>query len=272
MANKTPEINNQDPVGRYGSFGGQYVPETLMQALDELSQEYESAKLDDAFKAEIDSLAKNYVGRPTPMYFAKNLTKTIGGCKIYLKREDLLHGGAHKINNALGQAILAKRMGKTRIIAETGAGQHGVATATACAMLGFECVVYMGEEDINRQRLNVFRMELLGAEVRSVTSGTRTLKDAINEAIRDWVTNVDNTHYLIGSAVGPHPYPEIVRDFQKVIGIESKDQIIQLIGRLPDYVVACVGGGSNAIGLFYEFIKDEEVNLIGVEAGGVGQK
>ncbi|MEG3594790.1 MAG: tryptophan synthase subunit beta [Chloroflexota bacterium] len=272
MANKTPEINNQDPVGRYGSFGGQYVPETLMQALDELSQEYESAKLDDAFKAEIDSLAKNYVGRPTPMYFAKNLTDHLGGAQIYIKREDLAHTGAHKINNALGQAILAKRMGKTRIIAETGAGQHGVATATACAMLGFECVVYMGEEDINRQRLNVFRMELLGAEVRSVTSGTRTLKDAINEAIRDWVTNVDNTHYLIGSAVGPHPYPEIVRDFQKVIGIESKDQIIQLIGRLPDYVVACVGGGSNAIGLFYEFIKDEEVNLIGVEAGGLGQK
>lgn len=272
MANKTSEINNQDPVGRYGPFGGQYVPETLMQALDELSQEYESAKSDDAFKAEIDSLAKNYVGRPTPMYFAKNLTDHLGGAQIYIKREDLAHTGAHKINNALGQAILAKRMGKTRIIAETGAGQHGVATATACAMLGFECVVYMGEEDINRQRLNVFRMELLGAEVRSVTSGTRTLKDAINEAIRDWVTNVGNTHYLIGSVVGPHPYPEIVRDFQKVIGIESKDQIIQLIGRLPDYVVACVGGGSNAIGIFYEFIKDEEVNLIGVEAGGLGQE
>lgn len=272
MANKTSEINNQDPVGRYGPFGGQYVPETLMQALDELSQEYESAKSDDAFKAEIDSLAKNYVGRPTPMYFAKNLTDHLGGAQIYIKREDLAHTGAHKINNALGQAILAKRMGKTRIIAETGAGQHGVATATACAMLGFECVVYMGEEDINRQRLNVFRMELLGAEVRSVISGTRTLKDAINEAIRDWVTNVGNTHYLIGSVVGPHPYPEIVRDFQKVIGIESKDQIIQLIGRLPDYVVACVGGGSNAIGIFYEFIKDEEVNLIGVEAGGLGQE
>ena len=272
MANKTSEINNQDPVGRYGPFGGQYVPETLMQALDELSQEYGSAKSDDAFKAEIDSLAKNYVGRPTPMYFAKNLTDHLGGAQIYIKREDLAHTGAHKINNALGQAILAKRMGKTRIIAETGAGQHGVATATACAMLGFECVVYMGEEDINRQRLNVFRMELLGAEVRSVTSGTRTLKDAINEAIRDWVTNVGNTHYLIGSVVGPHPYPEIVRDFQKVIGVESKDQIIQFIGRLPDYVVACVGGGSNAIGLFYEFIKDEKVNLIGVEAGGLGQE
>ena len=272
MADKTSEINNQDSVGRYGPFGGQYVPETLMQALDELSKEYESAKLDDEFKAQIDSLGKNYVGRPTPMYFAKHLTDHLGGAQIYIKREDLAHTGAHKINNALGQAILAKRMGKTRIIAETGAGQHGVATATACAMLGFECVVYMGEEDINRQRLNVFRMELLGAEVRSVTSGTRTLKDAINEAIRDWVTNVGNTHYLIGSVVGPHPYPEIVRDFQKVIGVESKDQIIQFIGRLPDYVVACVGGGSNAIGLFYEFIKDEKVNLIGVEAGGLGQE
>ena len=270
MANKTPEINNQDPVGRYGSFGGQYVPETLMQALDELSQEYESAKLDDAFKAEIDSLAKNYVGRPTPMYFAKNLTDHLGGAQIYIKREDLAHTGAHKINNALGQAILAKRMGKTRIIAETGAGQHGVATATACAMLGFECVVYMGEEDINRQRLNVFRMELLGAEVRSVTSGTRTLKDAINEAIRDWVTNVDDSYYLIGSVVGPHPYPMIVRDFQRIIGQESRKQILEQIGSLPDYVIACVGGGSNAMGLFYDFIGDEGVNLVGVEAGGDG--
>jgi len=270
MANKTPEINNQDPVGRYGSFGGQYVPETLMQALDELSQEYESAKSDDAFKAEIDSLAKNYVGRPTPMYFAKNLTDHLGGAQIYIKREDLAHTGAHKINNALGQAILAKRMGKTRIIAETGAGQHGVATATACAMLGFECVVYMGEEDINRQRLNVFRMELLGAEVRSVTSGTRTLKDAINEAIRDWVTNVDNTHYLIGSAVGPHPYPMLVRDFQSVIGREAKKQLIEATGQLPNYVTACVGGGSNSIGLFYDFIQDEETKLIGIEAAGKG--
>ncbi|PZC46810.1 MAG: tryptophan synthase beta chain [Chloroflexi bacterium] len=272
MANKKPEINNQDHVGRYGSYGGQYVPETLMQALDELSKEYESVKSDDEFKGQIESLGKNYVGRPTAMYFAKNLTNHLGGAQIYIKREDLAHTGAHKINNALGQAILAKRMGKTRIVAETGAGQHGVATASACALLGFECVVYMGEEDISRQRVNVFRMELLGAEVRPVTSGTRTLKDAINEAIRDWVTNVENTHYLIGSVVGPHPYPEIVRDFQKIIGEEAKGQIINLAGRLPDYIVACVGGGSNAIGLFHEFIKNESVNLIGVEAGGLGQE
>ena len=272
MANKKPEINNQDHVGRYGPYGGQYVPETLMHALDELSKEYESAKLDDEFKAQIESLGKNYVGRPTPMYFAKNLTDHLGGAQIYIKREDLAHTGAHKINNALGQAILAKRMGKTRIVAETGAGQHGVATASACALLGFKCVVYMGEEDISRQSVNVFRMKLLGAEVRPVISGTRTLKDAINEAIRDWVTNVENTHYLIGSVVGPHPYPEIVRDFQKVIGKEAKGQIINLSGRLPDYVVACVGGGSNAIGLFHEFIGEEAVNLIGVEAGGLGEE
>lgn len=272
MSNNISKTNSQGSTGRFGVFGGQYVPETLMQALDQLSKEYAVAKLDDEFNHQIEELSKHYVGRPTPLYFAQNLTDFLGGAQIYIKREDLAHTGAHKINNALGQAILAKRMGKTRIIAETGAGQHGVAAATACAMLGFECVVYMGEEDISRQRLNVFKMELLGAEVRPVKSGTRTLKDAINEAIRDWVTNVNDTHYLIGSVVGPHPYPEMVRDFQTLIGLEAKSQIINRTGGLPNYVVACVGGGSNAIGLFHEFIGDETVKLIGVEAGGFGNK
>ena len=259
-----------DERGRFGQFGGRFVPETLMNAIEELEREYAKALADDQFQAELQSLATHYVGRPTPLYHAKNLSNELGGAQIYLKREDLAHTGAHKINNALGQALLAKRMGKNRIIAETGAGQHGVATATICAMLNQECIVYMGEEDIHRQALNVFRMRLLGAEVRSVTSGSRTLKDAINECIRDWVTNVETTHYLIGSVVGPHPYPMIVRDLQKVIGREAKQQLQDAAGRLPDYAVACVGGGSNAMGLFYEFIEDEDVKLVGVEAGGDG--
>src|SRR5229473_1177927 len=238
-------------AGRFGAYGGRYVPETLMAALEELEAAYAEAQKDAAFQAELDDLLRNYCGRPTPLYFAKRLTEQCGGAKIYLKREDLLHTGAHKINNALGQGLLARRMGKQRIIAETGAGQHGVATATVCALLGMECVVYMGEEDMERQSLNVFRMKLLGAEVRAVTSGSRTLKDAINEAIRDWVTHVETTFYLIGSAVGPHPYPRIVRDFQSVIGSETREQILLKEGRLPDMVVACVGGGSNAIGMFY---------------------
>ena len=259
-----------DQRGRFGPFGGQYVPETLMHALDQLTREYETAIGDRGFARQLEDLGRSYTGRPTPLYFAENLTRSLGGARIYIKREDLAHTGAHKINNALGQAILARRMGKERIIAETGAGQHGVATATACAMMDVECIVYMGEEDIARQRLNVFRMELLGAEVRPVSSGSRTLKDAINECIRDWVTNVETTHYLIGSAVGPHPYPAIVRDLQSVIGAEARDQIIEAEGRLPDHVLACVGGGSNAIGLFHPFIADEQVELIGVEAGGTG--
>lgn len=256
--------------GYYGSYGGQFVPETLMAALEELQTAFRSAQSDSSFSEELNSLLIHYAGRPTPLYFAQNLSRSIGGARIYLKREDLAHTGAHKINNALGQGLLAKRMGKTRIIAETGAGQHGVATATVCAMLGLECVVYMGEEDIRRQESNVFRMNLLGATVRPVTSGSKTLKDAINETIRDWVTNVENTHYLIGSAVGPHPYPLIVREFQKIIGQEARQQIIERIGTLPDYAIACVGGGSNAIGLFYPFISDTNVKLIGVEAGGRG--
>ena len=259
-----------DDRGRFGDFGGKFVPATLMAALEELEAAYEEAKADEDFQAGLASLLHHYAGRPTALYFAENLTRHCGGARIYLKREDLAHTGAHKINNALGQALLAKHMGKERIIAETGAGQHGVATATVCAMLGLQCVVYMGEEDIRRQALNVFRMRLLEAEVIAVASGTRTLKDAINEAIRDWVTNVETTHYLIGSAVGPHPYPMLVRDFQSVIGREARAQILEAEGRLPDYVVACVGGGSNAIGAFYEFIGDEEVSLVGVEAGGEG--
>ncbi len=259
-----------DERGRFGDFGGQYVPETLMQALDELTAEYRKAVEDPEFARTLDWLGSQYVGRPTPLYFAENLSKRLGAARIYIKREDLAHTGAHKINNALGQALLAKRMGKARIIAETGAGQHGVATATACAMMDAECVIYMGEEDMARQSLNVFRMELLGAKVRPVSSGSRTLKDAINECIRDWVTNVENTHYLIGSAVGPHPYPVMVRNLQSVIGAEAREQILEIEGRLPDHVVACVGGGSNAIGLFHPFIPDEEVELIGVEAGGTG--
>ncbi len=259
-----------DERGYFGEFGGKFVPETLMYALEQLEREYLKIKEDESFKSELGELLKEYAGRPTPLYFAKNLTDYVGGAKIYLKREDLLHTGAHKINNTLGQVLLTKRMGKRRVIAETGAGQHGVATATACALLGVECVVYMGEEDAERQELNVFRMELLGAEVRIVRSGSRTLKDAINEALRDWVTNVETTHYVIGSVVGPHPFPMIVRDFQRVIGDETKEQILEKEGRLPDAVVACVGGGSNAMGIFYPFIEDRDVRLVGVEAAGYG--
>ena len=265
-----PESLQPNERGHFGRFGGRYIPETLMHAVEELEQEYLAAKTDRDFRTELDGLSRHYAGRPTPLYHAENLTRELGGAQIYLKREDLAHTGAHKINNALGQGLLAKRMGKDRIIAETGAGQHGVATATVCSMLKQECVVYMGEEDIRRQSLNVFRMRLLGAEVRSVASGSRTLKDAINESIRDWVTNVEDTHYLIGSAVGPHPYPMMVRDFQSVIGREARQQLMEATGRLPDYAVACVGGGSNAIGLFYEFIGEDQVSLVGVEAGGEG--
>ena len=259
-----------DERGRFGPYGGQYIPETLMAAVAELEQAYREARADPAFEAELAALLANFVGRPTPLYFARRLTERLGGAKIYLKREDLAHTGAHKINNAVGQGLLVKRMGKPRVVAETGAGQHGVAAATVCAMLGLECVVYMGEEDIRRQSLNVFRMKLLGAEVRPVSSGSRTLKDAINEAIRDWVTNVRTTHYLIGSVVGPHPYPMIVRDFQSVIGTEAREQILSQEGRLADYAVACVGGGSNAIGLFHPFYNDADVRLVGVEAAGEG--
>ena len=259
-----------DERGRFGQFGGKFVPETLMGAIHELEAEYRAAKADEEFQAKLQLLSRDYVGRPTKLYYAENLTRELGGARIYIKREDLAHTGAHKINNALGQGLLAQRMGKHRIIAETGAGQHGVATATICSMLGQECIVYMGEEDIRRQALNVFRMRLLGAEVRSVTSGSRTLKDAINETIRDWVTNVETTHYTIGSVVGPHPYPMMVRDFQAIIGREAREQLLSTVGRLPDYAVACVGGGSNAMGLFYEFVKDESVKLVGVEAGGLG--
>jgi tryptophan synthase beta chain len=265
-----PANPSESRPGRFGVYGGRYVPETLMAALVELEREYESAKADAAFQAELNDLLTNYAGRPTPLYFAKRLTETLGGAKIYLKREDLLHTGAHKINNALGQGLLAKRMGKRRIIAETGAGQHGVATATVCALLGLECVVYMGEVDMERQELNVMRMRLLGAEVRGVSSGSRTLKDAISEAMRDWVTNVRTTFYVLGSALGAHPYPTMVRDFQRIIGQEMKQQILEKEGRLPNTIIACVGGGSNAIGAFYEFINDRDVRLIGVEAGGRG--
>ena len=267
-ASKTITLPNDR--GRFGDYGGQFVPETLMAALSELEDAYRQAQNDPGFFAHLEDLLNNYAGRPTPLYFAENLTRYCGGARIYLKREDLAHTGAHKINNALGQTLLAKRMGKQRIIAETGAGQHGVATATVCAMLGLQCIVYMGAEDIQRQSLNVFRMRLLEAEVIPVESGTQTLKDAINEAIRDWVTNVETTHYLIGSVVGPHPYPMLVRDFQSVIGREARRQILEAEERLPNYVVACVGGGSNAIGTFYEFLNDETVRLIGVEAGGEG--
>jgi tryptophan synthase beta chain len=256
--------------GRFGKYGGRYVPETLMAALLELEHAYEEAQADEAFQRELTDLLKNYCGRPTPLYFAQRLTEVLGGAKIYLKREDLLHTGAHKINNALGQALLARRMGKRRIIAETGAGQHGVATATVCALFGLECVIYMGEEDMRRQELNVFRMRLLGAEVRGVGAGSATLKDAINEAMRDWVTNVRTTFYILGSALGAHPYPTMVRNFHRVISREAKRQILEAEGRLPDAIVACVGGGSNAIGAFYEFIPEKNVELIGVEAGGRG--
>jgi tryptophan synthase beta chain len=259
-----------DEHGRFGEFGGRYVPETLMTAIEELDAAYEAAKADPAFAAEMHAMLRDFAGRPTPLYFAANLTKECGGARIFLKREDLAHTGAHKINNAVGQGLLTKRLGKSRVIAETGAGQHGVAAATICAHLGLECVVYMGEVDMERQAPNVFRMRLLGAEVRPVSSGSRTLKDAINEAMRDWVTNVKTTHYLIGSVMGPHPYPAMVRDFQSVIGREAKAQMLEREGRLPDYAIACVGGGSNAIGLFHEFLDDASVRLIGVEAAGHG--
>ena len=261
---------SQGKKGYFGDYGGQFVPETLMPVLDELSNAYDEVNEDAAFWEEFDLLSRDYSGRPTPLYLAETLTKRSGGAKILLKREDLAHTGAHKINNALGQGLLAQRMGKRRIIAETGAGQHGVAAAAVCAKLGLDCIVYMGEEDVRRQSLNVFRMKLMGAEVRPVASGSRTLKDAINEAIRDWVTNARDTYYLIGSVVGPYPYPVMVRDFQSVIGRETRQQILDTEGRLPDYVIACVGGGSNAIGIFYPFIDDKSVKLIGVEAAGSG--
>ncbi|MGB9195306.1 MAG: tryptophan synthase subunit beta [Terriglobales bacterium] len=258
-------------VGRFGIYGGRYVPETLMAALQELEREYEKAKRDPRFQKRLALLLKTYAGRPTPLFFASRLTQKLGGAIIYLKREDLLHTGAHKINNCLGQGLLVERMGKKRVIAETGAGQHGVATATVCELLGFECVVYMGTEDMRRQELNVFRMRLLGAEVHGVSSGSCTLKDAINEAMRDWVTNVRTTHYLLGSVLGAHPYPTMVRDFHRVIGRESRAQILKAEGKLPNAIIACVGGGSNSIGIFYDFIKDKKVKLIGVEAGGRGE-
>ena len=261
-----------DAGGHFGQYGGRYVPEVLMSPLEELENVYAEARLDPKFHEELNLLQTTYAGRPTPLYFARRLSQELGGAKIYLKREDLLHTGAHKINNCLGQALLARRMGKKRIIAETGAGQHGVASATVCALFGFDCTVYMGEEDMRRQRLNVFRMRLLGAKVIPVITGSRTLKDAISEAMRDWVTNVSNTHYLLGSALGAHPYPMMVRDFHRVIGIEAREQIQAVEGRLPDTVIACVGGGSNAIGIFHPFIEDDEVALVGVEAGGKGEK
>ena len=256
--------------GYFGQYGGQFVPETLMTPLKELEDAYEKVKQDPTFYEELNNYLTHYVGRDTPLYYAERLSKASGGAKIYLKREDLNHTGAHKINNALGQALLAKRMGKKKIIAETGAGQHGVATATACALLGLECIIFMGAEDVRRQSLNVFRMELLGAKVESVHKGSATLKDAVNEALRHWVTHIDDTHYIIGSALGPHPFPTIVRDFQRIIGDETKSQILALEGRLPNAVVACIGGGSNAIGMFYPFVEQEQVALIGVEAAGHG--
>lgn len=265
-------IANSVPTkeGRFGQFGGRFVPETLMTALLELETAYDEALKDPVFTEELSYYLEEYVGRETPLYYAENLTKALDGAKIYLKREDLNHTGAHKINNAIGQALLAKRMGKKKIVAETGAGQHGVATATACALLNLECVVFMGAEDIKRQQLNVFRMELLGTKVQSVESGSKTLKDAVNAALRYWVTNVEDTHYILGSALGPHPFPKIVREFQRVIGVETRKQIMQKEGRLPDAVVACIGGGSNAIGMFHPFVDDESVALYGVEAAGSG--
>lgn len=261
-----------DSGGHFGPYGGRFVPEVLMAPLEELQHAYLEARQDPAFQAELSQLLADYAGRPTPLYFARRLSESLGGAQIYLKREDLLHTGAHKINNCLGQILLARRMGKRRIIAETGAGQHGVATATVCALFGLECVVYMGEEDMRRQRLNVFRMRLLGAQVSAVTSGSRTLKDAINEAMRDWVTNVAGTYYLLGSALGAHPYPMMVRDFQSVIGTEAREQMLARESRLPDAVVACVGGGSNSIGIFHPFLNDASVRLVGAEAGGRGDK
>jgi tryptophan synthase beta chain len=261
-----------DASGHFGPYGGRFVPEVLMTPLEELEKAYLEAREDPAFQAELADLLENFAGRPTPLYHAKRLTEQLGGAKIYIKREDLLHTGAHKINNCLGQALLARKMGKKRIIAETGAGQHGVASATVCALFGLECIVYMGEEDMRRQRLNVFRMRLLGAKVVAVTNGSRTLKDAVSEALRDWVTNVHSTYYLLGSALGPHPYPVMVRDFHRVIGEETRAEILKREGRLPDSIFACVGGGSNAIGMFHSFIGDENVKLIGVEAGGRSEK
>jgi len=268
--NPSPSTTWPDARGRFGEFGGRFVPETLMHPVEQLDQAYEAARRDRKFQAELDHLLKHFAGRPTPLFHAKRLSEHLGGAQIYLKREDLLHTGAHKINNCLGQGLLAKRMGKTRLIAETGAGQHGVATAAVAAFLGLECTVYMGEEDMARQAPNVYRMRLLGTEVTPVASGSKTLKDAINEAMRDWVTNVKNTHYLLGSVLGPHPYPVMVRDFQRVIGQETREQILAAAGRLPDSLIACVGGGSNSIGLFYAFIPDREVKMVGVEAGGRG--
>jgi len=262
--------NIPDERGRFGAFGGRYVPETLIPALEELSRVYGKARRDPRFRTELDYYLRQYVGRPTPLYFAERLTKKLGGARIYLKREDLCHTGAHKINNTIGQILLTRRMGKRRVIAETGAGQHGVAVATVAAMFGLECEVYMGVEDMERQALNVFRMQLLGTKVVGVDSGSRTLKDAISEAMRDWTTNVRTTHYILGSVLGPHPYPMMVRDFQSVIGREARKQIVHSHGKLPDYLVACVGGGSNAIGLFTAFLKDKSVKMIGVEAGGLG--
>jgi tryptophan synthase beta chain len=259
-----------DAQGHFGPYGGRFVPEVLMSPLEDLENAYAEARLDPAFQEELRDLLANYAGRPTPLYYAKRLSETLGGARIYLKREDLLHTGAHKINNCLGQALLARRMGKRRIIAETGAGQHGVASATVCALFGLDCTVYMGEEDMRRQKLNVFRMRLLGAKVVGVTNGSRTLKDAVSEALRDWVTNVSATYYLLGSALGPHPYPLMVRDFHRVIGEETRRQILERERRLPDTIFACVGGGSNAIGMFHPFLADEGVNLVGVEAGGRG--
>ncbi|MBN8460124.1 MAG: tryptophan synthase subunit beta [Verrucomicrobia bacterium] len=265
-----PSTQFPDATGHFGRFGGMFVPETLMAPLQELAAAYEQVKADPAFRRELDALLSDYVGRPTPLYFAERWTKALGGARIYLKREDLLHTGAHKINNAIGQILLAKRLGKTRIIAETGAGQHGVATATVCARFGMECVVYMGQVDMERQALNVARMRLMGAEVRAVTAGQATLKEAVNEAMRDWVASVDHTHYILGSALGSHPFPMIVRDFHRVIGLEARRQILEKEGRLPDLLVACVGGGSNAIGLFHPFLGDPDVRMLGIEAGGDG--
>jgi tryptophan synthase beta chain len=264
--------NVPDAAGRFGDYGRRFVPETLMHALEELTREYAKAQADPVFQAKLEALLRDYVGRPSPLYFAQRLTEHCDGARIYLKREDLNHTGAHKINNSLAQALLTLRMGKSRVIAETGAGQHGVATATACARFGLPCVVFMGEEDIRRQRLNVFKMRLMGAEVRPVSSGSKTLKDATNEAFRDWMSTVENTHYIVGSVVGPHPFPMMVRDFQSVIGRETREQCLATLGRLPDEVIACVGGGSNAAGMFHPFVEDKSVALIGVEAGGRGPK
>lgn len=268
----TKQTENPEQSGKFGPYGGQFVPETVMPALEELEAAYNQARQDPSFSKELDHLLATYVGRPSPLTHAGRLSEMLGGAQIYLKREDLNHSGAHKINNALGQGLLAKRMGKRRIVAETGAGQHGVGTATACALLGLECIVYMGTIDMARQEPNVFRMKLLGAEVRPVESGSKTLKDAINESIRDWVTNVGSTHYLLGSVLGPHPYPTMVRDFQSVIGLEAREQVLETCGKLPDVIIACVGGGSNAIGIFHAFREDEQVDLLGVEAGGEGIK